>query len=136
MDVVSLYNDGLSQKEISQITGISLYRIRNELHRNNIDTKNYRNRDKLVYEIVHKMLVKGHTYEEISKFLDIPANSLSHYIHDNNLQNVGSDIRRKERYDIIIKLYKQGYSKQKIMDETAFGRKMVNNAIKQMKDGD
>lgn len=136
MNVISLYKDGLSQKEISQKTGISLYRIRKELHQNNIETRNYRKRDSLLYEIVHKMLVKGYTYEEISKFLDIPTNSLSHYIHDNNLQNVGSALRRKERYAVITKLYNQGYSKTRIMEETSFGRKMVDNAINEMKGSD
>lgn len=134
--IITLYNDGFSQKEISKKTGISLYRIRKELRQNGYETSDYRKRNSLLYEIVHKMLHRGYTYEEISLFLDIPTNSLSHYVHDNNLQRVGKNLRRQRRYQEIIELYQKGYTKKKIIETTSFGRKMVDNAIKQLEGRD
>lgn len=131
-DIISLYESGLSQKEIAELFDISPKVTRAILQEHGFTTHNYRHINPLLYDIIVLLIKEGYCQNQISELCDVSVFVIREIVKKEKLQGKSQLNRQKKRNKIIVKLYKSHYTKKHIQEVLHIELRTINKALEEV----
>lgn len=128
-EIISLYESGLSQKEIADKLNVSLAVIRDILKKKGYKTEKYRHLHPLLHSVIINLIKNGYTQKYVSKVCDLSFFTIKDVVKRENLKGLSKECRRKKRNEIIVELYKRNHTKKYIKNVLHVELKTINKAL-------
>lgn len=130
-EIIRLYKDGWSQKDIVAKYKCSVIRTRKVLQKNGFDTTAFRKVPETIVEAVKILLSSGMTAKEISKRLDLSIYSINSIISDKGLKGISKKARKNACAEKILALNGENKSACQIAKELDMDYKFVISVLKE-----
>lgn len=128
-EILELYNQGFSQKDICNKYNVTITRVREILESAGYLTSNYKKTDKDYIKAISHLLYLGFSQKKISIVMDAPLTTVRDIVHKYNLTGVAVRSRKKQRKELIVNLYKNGKNKNEICKENKVQLSYVNSIL-------
>lgn len=127
--IINLYNDGYSQKEICDKLNLKVHYTNKILKKNGFDTHNYRKVPDVVRNLVCFMIREGYHQDYIAEILDISIHTVRQIDYENNLQHVATEKRAADNKAAIVKYYQEGMTMADISRKLHADKKRIKKIL-------
>lgn len=129
-EILDLYNQGFSQKDILQKYKVSIMRIRKVLQQSGHNTASYKKFDDEFILAILELLCAGYKQKDIATLLDCPITTIRDVVHKYDLSGIAIKSRQKAKEEKILQMYKSGVAKPEICQQMKIQTTSLNKILK------